>query len=174
MKNNKSKNRKVDWGKILPEMQKEMDSNELKSFLENQQNIDEKDLKKIKSLYRKISSSVMKETAQKVREYKSQPFKPVKKIKEIILNLEVLPFEFATRTNDVLEVGKPWRHDGSEIKFKLQIPHDKLELYSPKGEFLQSFPVSFSGEVKVENLDAGVYYLYLRGRKIVGMQFEGK
>ena len=65
---------------------------------------------------------------------------------------------------------KPRRYENSQVKLNPQIPYDKLEIFSTKGEFLQSFPVSPTGEIKIDNLESGVYYLYLRGRKITGME----
>jgi len=50
------------------------------------------------------------------------------------------------------------------------MPHDKLEIYSTRGEYLCSYPVQSTGEVKIDDLEAGVYLLYLRGRRIVEME----
>ena len=136
--------------------------------------LDKQDLQKLESLKKNLSKALIYEIEQNGRKVKSKTYNSIKEIKEIILNIEIVPYQFATRSNDIHENGKPWRHDGSQVKFQLQIPHDKLEIFSSKGEFIQSFPVSPTGEVKIKNLEAGVYYLYLRGRRITDMEFGEK
>ena len=79
-------------------------------------------------------------------------YDPIEKdsAKQIVLNLEIIPFQFATRSNAVEQFGRSWRHDGGTVTFKLQIPHDKLEIYSTRGEYLCSYPVQSTGEVKID------------------------
>jgi hypothetical protein len=86
--------------------------------------------------------------------------------REIVIQAELLPFHFATRSVQVLDDGTPWRHDGGQVRFHINQSHDELEVYTPQGEFVKSFPVSKDGRVNVSELEKGVYVLYLRGRKI--------
>lgn len=69
-----------------------------------------------------------------------------------------------------LQFGRPWRHDGGTVTFKLQMPHDKLEIYSTRDEYLCSYLVQGAGEVRIDDLEAGVYLPYLQGRRIVEME----
>ena len=167
----KTKQNKIDWDKIIPELQEEFERKEKLSFLNEQTKFEHEDQQKLESLKQNISKVIFDEIKQNVLQSRSKSYTAIKKIKEIILNIEILPYQYATRSGDVHEFGKPWNHDGNQVKFKLRIPHDNLEIFSSKGEFLQSFPVSPTGEVKIENLDSGVYYLYLRGRRITDMEF---
>jgi len=86
--------------------------------------------------------------------------------REIEIEAEFVPYRFATRSNEVLQDGKPWRHDGGEVSFYISQAHDQLELYTPQGEFVKSYPVAADGSVTIPDLGKGVYLLYLRGRKI--------
>ena len=153
----------IDWKRMLPELQRELDKVGLNLFSEESTPLNEDDFYRIKRLENRLLNSLYIELQQKIHKFKA------KSIKNIILDVEVLPFQLATRSNDITKFGKPWEHDGSEVNFKLQSPHDKLEIYSPKGEFLCSYPVQVSGEIKIDDLEPGVYLLYLRGRKIKSM-----
>lgn len=88
------------------------------------------------------------------------------RVREIVIHAELLPFRFATRSAEVLDDGAPWRHDGGDVRFQISQTHDELELYTPEGEFVKSYAVSSDGQVRIPDLDKGVYILYLRGRKI--------
>lgn len=169
MKKEISKNMKINWKKMTKELQQELDQAALNQLLQAPTDLDEKDLTKIEAIKQRLSQAVYQELESLMTKPQPDILNPIKKIKEIILNLEILPFQFATRTTDIKETGKPWRHDGGEVKFKLRMPHDKLEIYSTTGEFLCSYPVQSNGEILINNLEPGVYLLYLRGRKIVDM-----
>ncbi len=166
--------KKIDWQKILPDLQKGIEKKEKKLFLDEEIELEKQDLLKLDSLKKHISKVLLWTKQQNDRKIESNLYSPNKKFKEIVLKIELLPYQFATRSNDIHENGKPWRHDGSQVKFKLKMPHDKLEIFSPFGEFIQSFSVSSNGEVTIKGLKADVYYLYLRGRRITDMEFGEK
>lgn len=172
MRNNNPKQKQVNWKKLGAELQQELDRVAIHQFQQEPKELTERDLATIKSLKQRLNREIYREIESRIEKVRQQVFSPLEKIKEIILNLEIVPFQFATRSADISESGKPWRHDGGAVKFKLRIPHDKLEIYSPRGEFLCSYPVQPNGEVQIDDLAAGVYLLYLRGRKIVDMELE--
>lgn len=167
MKEEKSYHHKVDWDKLLPELQKQLDEEGKAELNKAQLDLDQVDLDRLQTLQTRISKNLYNEIKNTLSKIKNQS---LQKAKQIVLNLEILPFQFATRSNVVEQFGRPWRHDGGPVTFKLQMPHDKLEIYSTKGEFLCSYPVQSTGEVKIDDLEAGVYLLYLQGRRITEME----
>jgi len=156
--------------KLISELQKELDGLGTKLFMQQSNEVSREHKKRLNKLQIRINNLVFDEIGKEITRSKTKVREKLNKAKEIILNLEIIPFQFATRSTPVEELGKPWVHDGSQVKFKLQTPHDKLEIYSPKGEFLCSYPVQNTGEITIDDLEAGVYLLYMRGRKITSME----
>jgi len=167
MKKQKSNHKKIDWDKLLPELQKQLDERAKNELNKAQLDLDQADLDRLQSLQTRISKNLYHEIKKTVSKIKKQS---QHQAKQIVLNLELIPFQLATRSNAAEQFGRPWRHDGGTVTFKLQIPHDKLEIYSTRGEYLCSYPVQSTGEVKIDDLEAGIYLLYLQGRKIVEME----
>jgi len=167
MKEQKSNHNKIDWDKLLPELQKQLDEQGKDELKKAQLDLDQADLDRLQSLQTRISKNLYNEIKNTLDKIKNQS---LLQAKQIVLNLEILPFQLATRSNAAEQFGRPWRHDGGSVTFKLQMPHDKLEIYSTKGEYLCSYPVQSAGEVKMDDLEAGVYLLYLQGRRIVEME----
>lgn len=167
MNKKKSNHNKIAWNKLLPELQKQLDEGAKDELNKAQLDLDQVDLDRLQSLQTRISKSLHLEIKKAVSKIKG---KSQHQAKQIVLNLEILPFQLATRSTAIDQFGRPWRHDGGTVTFKLQIPHDKLEIYSTKGEYLCSYPVQSTGEVKIDDLEAGIYLLYLKGRKIVEME----
>lgn len=159
---------------LISELQKELDRMGLKDFMQQNRELNRENKKQLNKLQSKIKNLVFEQIEKEVVKRTTHVREKLTKAKEIILNLEIVPFQFATRSSPVEELGKPWVHDGGQVTFKLHTIHDKLEIYSPKGEFLCSYPVLPGGEIKVDDLDAGVYVLYLRGRKIADMEVSSK
>lgn len=158
--------KKSRWEKVFLTIQNEFEKWGGKMFPNNQTPLNKNEQMHIQKLHDKIKNNIYSEIGSTVE----NKTKTLPGIKEIILYLEVVPFQFSTRSNPLEELGKPWRHDGGKVMFSLQIPHDRLEIFSLKGEFIRSFPVLPSGEVEIDQLDPGLYLLYLRGRKIASMQ----
>lgn len=156
--------------KLVSELQKELDRIGLNEFMQQNRELNRENKRQLTKLQSKIKNLVFEEIGKEVVKRKTHVREKLTTAKEIILSLEIVHFQFATRSTPVDELGKPWVHDGGRVTFKLQTIHDKLEIYSPKGEFLCSYPVLPGGEIKVDDLDAGVYVLYLRGRKIANME----
>ncbi|MCI0516065.1 hypothetical protein L0128_22870 [candidate division KSB1 bacterium] len=171
MNTDKFKSARIAWMKLSQELQHELNREVFKIFTKEPTGLSENDLEKINALKQRLTREIYQELESQTCKARTDLFRPLKKIKAIILDLEILPFQFATRTTDIIDHGKSWRHDGGRVRFKLEIPHDKLEIYSPRGEFLCSYPVQVNGEVQIDDLAAGVYVLYLRGRKIVNFEF---
>ena len=167
MNKEKSNHNKIDWDKLLPELQNLLDEQAKDELNKAQLDVDQADLNRLQSLQTNISKNLYHEIKKAVTKIKKQS---LQQAKQIVLNLEIIPFQFATRSNAVEQFGRPWRHDGGTVTFKLRMPHDKLEIYSTKGEFLGSYPVQSTGEVKIDDLEAGVYLIYLQGRKITEME----
>ena len=167
MKEQKSNHKKIDWDKLLPELQKQLDEQGKDELKKVELDLDQADLHHLQSLQTRISKNLYHEIKNTLSKIKHQS---LQQAKQIVLNLEIIPFQLATRSNAVEQFGRPWRHDGGTVTFKLQMPHDQLEIFSTKGEYLCSYPVQSTGEVKIDDLDAGVYLLYLQGRKIVEME----
>ena len=163
-----NRNKKVSLERISAELTKFI--NELEFFDDDKAQLSEEENERLASIKEQLSNKLIKMIRNAHAESKQEAAQKFRKVKEIILNVEILPFQLATRSTDVLQHGTLWRHDGGQVRFKIQIPHDKLEIYSPKGEFVTSFPVSQDGNVEVQNLEAGVYCVYLRGRRVVGME----
>ncbi|MFZ5515492.1 MAG: hypothetical protein ACOY90_02565 [Candidatus Zhuqueibacterota bacterium] len=173
MKNDENFLNENSRDKLISELQKELDRLGLKDFLQQNRELNRENKRQLNKLQLKIKNLVFEEIGKEVVKRKTHVRDTLTKAKEIILSLEIVPFQFATRSTPVEELGKPWVHDGGRVTFKLQTIHDKLEIYSPKGEFLCSYPVLPGGEIKIDDLDAGVYVLYLRGRKIANMEVGG-
>lgn len=167
MSKHKSNHKKIDWDKLVPELQKQLDEQGRAELNKVQLDLDQAELDHLQSLQTRISKNLYTEIKQAVSKIKKQS---LQQAKQIVLNLEIVPFQLATRSNAIEQFGRPWRHDGGSVTFKLQMPHDQLEIYSTKGEYLCSYPVQSTGEVKVDDLAAGVYLLYLQGRRITEMQ----
>jgi len=167
MNSKKSNHHQIDWGKLLPALQKQLDEAGRNELNQVPLDLDRIDLDRLQTLQTKISQNLYHQIMKAISKIKKQS---IEQAKQIVLNLEVVPFRFATRSDPVEQLGRPWRHDGGPVTFKLKMPHDKLEIYSPRGEFLCSYPVQSTGEVKIFNLEAGVYVLYLQGRKITEME----
>ena len=167
MNKEKSNHKKIDWDKLVPELQKQLDEGAKDELNKTDLDLDQADLDRLQSLQTRISKNLYNEIKNTLSKIKG---KSLKQAKQIVLNLEILPFQLATRSNAIEQFGRPWRHDGGTVTFKLQMPHDQLEIYSTKGEYLCSYLVQSTGEVKIDDLEAGVYLLYLQGRKIVEME----
>lgn len=167
MNKKKTNHNKIAWNKLLPELQNQMDEGAKDELNKAQLDLDQADMDRLQSLQTRISKTLYNEIKNKLSKIKKQS---VQQTKHIALNLEILPFQLATRSNAAEQFGRPWRHDGGTVTFKLQMPHDKLEIFSTKGEYLCSYPVQSTGEVKIDDLEAGVYLLYLQGRRIVEME----
>jgi len=163
-----NRNKKVSLERISAELTKFI--NELEFFDDDKAQLSEEENERLASIKEQLSNKLIKMIRNAHAESKQEAAQKFRKVKEIILNVEILPFQLATRSTDVLQHGTLWRHDGGQVRFKIQIPHDKLEIYSPKGEFITSFPVSQDGEAEIKDLEAGVYCVYLRGRRVVGME----
>ncbi len=162
------KDRKISLDRIIKELNEFID--DVESSLEGEKQLSEDELKRLESIKREFSQKLLSTIEKQTKEKKKSVAESLAKIKEIVLNVEILPFRLATRSDDVLQHGALWRHDGNSVRFKIQIPHDKLEIYSPKGEFITSFPISQDGKVEIDDLEAGVYCIYLRGRRVVGLE----
>jgi|GEM_PF-3223654 len=110
--------------------------------------------------------------ARMLQELQKQPDTrtPSPSVRQIRLDLEILPFEFASRSPDPVENGRLWQHVGDDVIFQLCIPHDKLDIYSVDGTYIKSYPITSSGHVKIKGLEVGVYRLFLYGRKICDME----
>jgi len=162
------KNRKISLDRIIKELNEFID--DVESSTEGEKLLSEEELKRLESIKHEFSRKLISIIEKQIPKPKKSAAQQLAKIKEIILNVEILPFQLATRSTDVLQHGALWRHDGNPVRFKIQVPHDKLEIYSPRGEFITSFPISRDGKVEVNDLEAGVYCLYLRGRRVVGME----
>jgi hypothetical protein len=167
MNKEKSNHKKIAWDKLVPELQKQLDEEGKDQLKKAELDLDQADLDHLQSLQTRISKNLYHEIKKAVSIIKRQS---LQQAKQIVLNLEIIPFQLATRSTAIEQFGRPWRHDGGSVTFKLQMPHDKLEIYSTRGEYLCSYPVQSTGEVKIDDLEAGVYLIYLQGRKITEME----
>lgn len=162
--------KKIQWQKLLDLLSSAIHERELKLF-RNKPGLHSDDYQQIEAVRRKIRQSMLAEiSALTAEERSAQRIDSQAGLKKILLELEIVPFRPATRATMIDEDGKTWRHDGGSVSFKLAIPHDKLEIYSPDGEFIAHYPVDRDGQVSIEDLEPGVYILYLRGRRILTMK----
>jgi hypothetical protein len=167
MKRKNKNHSQIDLDNLQAALQKELDLTAKEELKNIEIDLVPADLMRLKSLENKIEKNlydIIKQSLEKLDTFVEQ------KTKEIILNLEPVPFQFGTRANPVKEFGRPWRHDGGPVTFKLRMPHEKLEVYSTRGEFLCEYPVQNADEVHIDDLKPGVYILYLPGRKITEME----